>query len=84
MESTPVSTQLRNLFPTIGKRSFGGKSSESKSSKGKRPPSKKTKKDIVHKDVVLLPSLLLTRNQFPRTRHDVDWKTTVLLFMHFQ
>ena len=31
MESTPVSTQLRNLFLTIGKRSFGGKSSESKS-----------------------------------------------------
>ena len=29
MESTPVSTQLRNLFPTFGKRSFGGKSSES-------------------------------------------------------
>lgn len=56
MESTPVSTQLRNLFPTIGTRSFGGKSSESKSSKGKRPPPKKPKKDIVHKDVVLLPS----------------------------
>ena len=56
MESTPVSTQLRNLFPTISKRSFGGKSSESKSSKGKWPPPQKTKKDIVHKDVVLLPS----------------------------
>ena len=30
MESTAVAAQLRNLFPTVGKRSFGGKSSNSK------------------------------------------------------
>ena len=56
VESTAVAAQLRNLFPTVGKRSFGSKSSNSKSVKGKKPPPKKAKKDVVHKDVVLLPS----------------------------
>lgn len=56
VESTAVAAQLRNLFPTVGKRSFGGKSSNSKCVKGKKPPAKKAKKDVVHKDVVLLPS----------------------------
>ena len=51
-DGTAVAAQLRNLFPTVGKRSsFGGKSNKAKK------PLKKTKKDIVHKDVVLLPSL---------------------------
>lgn len=56
VESPAVAAQLRNLFPTFGKRSFGGKSSNSKCVKGKKPPAKKAKKDVVHKDVVLLPS----------------------------
>ena len=56
VESTAVAAQLRNLFPTVGKRSFGAKSSNSKCIKGKKPPAKKAKKDVVHKDVVLLPS----------------------------
>ena len=56
VESTAVAAQLRNLFPTVGKRSFGSKSSNSKSVKGKKPPPKKAKKDVVHKDVVFLPS----------------------------
>ena len=56
VESTAVAAQLRNLFPTVGKRSFGGKSANSKCVKGKKPPVKKAKKDVVHKDVVVLPS----------------------------
>jgi len=56
VESTAVAAQLRNLLPTVGKSSFGGKSCNSKCSKVKKPPVKKAKKDIVHKDVILLPS----------------------------
>ena len=52
LDGKAVAAQLRNLLPTVGKRSsFGGKLN-----KAKKPPLKKTKKDIVHKDVVLLPS----------------------------
>ena len=57
VESTAVAAQLRNLFPTLGKSSFGGKSCNSKCGKVKKPPVKKAKKDVVHnKDVILLPS----------------------------
>ena len=43
VESPAVAAQLRNLFPTVGKRSVGGKSSNSKCVKGKKPPAKNTK-----------------------------------------
>lgn len=56
VENTAVAAQLTNLFPTVGKRSFAGKSCNTKSVKGKKPLPKKAKKDVVHKDVVLLPS----------------------------
>ena len=56
VESTAVAAQLRNLFPTVGRSSFGGKSCNSKRGKVKKPPVKKAKKDVVHKDVILLPS----------------------------
>ena len=54
VESTAVAAQLRNLFPTVGRSSFGGKGN-SKGGKVKKPPVKKAKKDVVHKDVILLP-----------------------------
>ena len=56
VESTAVAAQLSNLFPTVGKSSFGRKSCNSKCCKVKTPPVKKVKKDVVHKDVILLPS----------------------------
>ena len=56
VESTAVAAQLRNLCPTVGKKSFGGKSSNSKCVQGKKPPARKAKKDVVHRDFVLLPS----------------------------
>lgn len=56
VESTAVAAQLRNLFPTVGKSSFGGKSCNGKCGKVKKPPVNKAKKDVVHKDVILLPS----------------------------
>ena len=56
VESTAVAAQLPNLFPTVGRSSFGGKSCNSKGGKVKKPPVKKAKKDVVHKDVILLPS----------------------------
>ena len=56
VESTAVAAQLRNLFLTVGRSSFGGKSGNSKGGKVKKPPVKKAKKDVVHKDVILLPS----------------------------
>ena len=56
VESTAVAAQLRNLFPTVGKSSFGGKSCNSKCDKVKKPPVKKAKKSLVDKDVILLPS----------------------------
>ena len=55
VESTAVAAQLRNLFPTVGRSSFGGKGN-SKGGKVKKTPVKKAKKDVVHKDVILLPS----------------------------
>ena len=42
--STAVAAQLRNLFPTLGKSSFAGKSCNSKCGKVKKPPVKKAKK----------------------------------------